>query len=215
MKRIVWMTALVSALTCAAPATTEALPITFEQVRDEFGTGVVVDTQYASEGVTFVNALALTAGISLNEIQTPPRSGDTAVMDAEGFVTILLDGPFHAVEGFFTYYEAIELSAYDASGTLLGSVASAFSANFAYDPGWGVGGDPGSSPNERLAFVSHDVAIARIVIAGNADGSSFVMDDFNAWTPASTVPEPGSLLALAATWACLLRARSSRRSLGN
>jgi hypothetical protein len=48
------------ALLCT-PASGAALPIDFESVEDVIGAGVIVDSQFAGEGLTFANATALTS----------------------------------------------------------------------------------------------------------------------------------------------------------
>lgn len=183
----------------AVPATGAAAPIDFEDVKDEFGVGVVVDSQYAASGVVFTGAIALTAGISLNEIELPPHSGTTAVVDENGEVGATFTVPVNRVEAFFTYYVPLTLQAFDASGTLLGQTVSAFSSNIGTDPTTGIGGDPGSSANERLVLQTAGL-IARIVVIGGPLGGSFAMDDFDA--RAVSVPEPSivTLVAIAVLW---------------
>jgi hypothetical protein len=195
---------VVSVALLGTPAVSQALPLDFESVEDLFGTGVVVDNQFAGDGVVFANTIALTAGLSLNELDFPPRSGVTAVSDFGGAMRIDFTSAFYGVEAFFTYYVPITMQAFDPSGALLGQITSAFSSNLA--PG-GLGGDPGSSPNERLALQTSS-AIAYLLIAGDPLGGSFVMDDFDAQStpPTTSAPEPstslllGGGLALAAAW---------------
>jgi hypothetical protein len=66
-----------------------ALTIDFESLSDS----EIVTTQYAGVGVTFSNATALTAGISLNEFDFPPNSGVNVVYDEGGPMTISFDIP--------------------------------------------------------------------------------------------------------------------------
>jgi hypothetical protein len=201
--------AIVTAALLGSSTPAAALPIDFEAVEDVFGTGVVVDAQFAADGVTFSNALALTAGISLNEFDFPPRSGQTAVSDFGGALAIDFSTPFYGVEAFFTYFAPLTMQAFDASGALIGQTNSLFASNLAF------GGDLGATPNERLAF-SSSVAIARVVITGDPFGGSFLMDDFNAIrTPPSTaVPEPHTLtlLALGVGAAAVRRRRGNTNS---
>ena len=170
----------------SAQRTAQALPITFEGLSDLDG----VTNQFAGMGVVFSNATALidgSVGGSLNEIDFPPRSGVTVVIDDGGAMMLVFTTPFTAVSGFFTYNTQLILQAFsDSAGTnLIGSVTSAFADNT------GTGGNQGSSPNEILALSGIGL-IRSIKITGDPGGSSFVLDDFNG----APIPEPASLLLL-------------------
>lgn len=160
---------------------TEALTISFETLLDS----EVVTTQYAGLGVTFTNATALTAGISLNEFEFPPHSGSNVVFDDGGPMNLTFSTPMLSVGAYFTYLAPLTLTFYDNLNNLKGTVNSAFSSNLA------LSGDPGSNPNEFLSF-AWAAGISSIVITGDPGGTSFVMDDLTA-TP---VPEPVTLLLL-------------------
>jgi hypothetical protein len=108
------------------------------------------------------------------------------------------------VWGYFTYNTTITLSAFDSSDSLLAQATSAFGSNLV-----GGDGDPGSTPNEFLQ-VATSLAIAKLVIEGDPLGSTFALDDLSARFQPPVVPEPGTLLLLAAG-AGLLRYRRSRR----
>ena len=116
---------LVPTVSAAAPVT-----INFDTLSDS----EIILTQYP--GLTFSNAIALTAGISLNELEFPPHSGSVVASDNAGPLRIDFAQPVDDVSGYFTYGEALTLGAFDASSALIGSVASAFSNNEA------VSGDP-------------------------------------------------------------------------
>jgi hypothetical protein len=163
-----------------------------------------VTTQFS--GLTFANTTALTAGISLNELDFPPRSGTNVVFDDGGAITIAFSAAQTDVGGYFTYVAPLTLTAFDADGGLLGSVASAFASNFV------SAGDPGSHPNELLSFASI-LGIRSVRIEGAADGGSFTLDDltFNAAPAATPVPEPSTLslvsVVLTAGFGVWLRSR--------
>lgn len=189
-------TILAVALALFIPIKSWATTINFDNLTDS----TAVTNQYSSQGATFLNATVLTSGISLNEYDFPPHSGNNVVFDDGGPITITFSSPMSQVGGYFTYSEPLTLTAYDNSGATLGSVNSAWSSNMAY-PG---DGDPGSSPNELLQL-SFSNEISSLVVSGDPAGYSFTMDDFTftSNSPAAPVPEPGSLalcLGLLGTW---------------
>lgn len=156
-------------------------------------------------GLSFSHATVIKAGISLNEAEFPTRSGDGAVFDDGGAMSISFAAPVFSVGGYFTYVSGLSLSAYDSASNFLGTVTSTFLANTV--------STPGSSQNEALSFDSVSGAIARVVITGDPSGGSFVMDDLTV-DNGNTVPEPQSLLlALALLGAgCLPRGWMRQRS---
>jgi hypothetical protein len=182
----------------ALPTQLLASPITidFENVAD----GESITTQYA--GVTFSNAIGLTAGVSLNELEFPPHSGTTVAGDSGGPMRIDFAQPVNDIGGYFTYAAPLVLQAFDASGTVLGSLSSLFSSNLA------LSGDPGSSPNDFLQLAVSNVSY--VTFAGLSSGGSFALDDVT-YTPGglSPVPEPGTLLLVLTGGLGLIRSRRS------
>jgi len=177
----------------AAASRVDAATIDFETLGD----GVVLTTQFA--GLTFANTMALTAGISLNEFEFPPRSGTNVVFDNGGAISIAFDAPQTSIGGYVTYLTPVTLTAFGTSDDILGSQTSAFSSNLA------LSGSAGSSPNEfmTVAFAS---GIGRVTIQGDFAGGSFVLDDLTFQPAAMAVAEPSSLalvvsgLAAALMW---------------
>jgi hypothetical protein len=163
----------------ASVQSTPAITLDFENLSD----GDAVTSQFAAQGVTFSNATVLSAGISLNEFESPPKSGSNVVSDDGGPITVSFTVPVLSFGAFFTYAVPITLSAFDAGANLLASITSAFSSNLA------LSGDPGSLPNESLQIAGVG-SITSITITGDQLGSSFVADDVQ-FNP---VPEPGTLL---------------------
>lgn len=159
-------------LSSPLPATT----IDFEGFPDS----TILTNQYP--GLSFNNAIILTAGISLNEFEFPPHSGVNVASDNNGPMTIDFSSPVSSVGGYFTYAEPLTLVAYNSSDQEVGSTASAFSSNMA------LSGDPGSSPNEFLSIT--EPGIASLVITGDPNGGSFALDDL---TYTSSVPEPDTI----------------------
>jgi hypothetical protein len=75
----------------------EATVISFEGLSDS----ATLTNQFA--GLTFTNAIILTAGISLNEFDFPPHSGVNVAADLGGAMTITFAAPQQSVGGYFTY----------------------------------------------------------------------------------------------------------------
>lgn len=111
-------------------------------------------------GVDLSNAVAMVAGQSLNELDFPPRSGTTVVIDTGGPIAIDFAVPVVSVGAWFTYVTGLTLTAFDAAFNVLGTDLSQFGANGA------TAGDPGSTPNEWLGFVS-STDIRRVTISGS------------------------------------------------
>lgn len=162
-------------LLAAGPA--RAAVITFDGLADS----TVVGSAYP--GVTFSNATALTAGISLNEFEFPPRSGDLVAVDDGGPMRIDFASPLASVGGYFTYLAPLTLRAYSVTDALLGTASSSFTANLL------LSGDFGSLPNEFLGVATG--GIAYVVVTGNTAGGSFTLDDLT--YEARSVPEPAVL----------------------
>ncbi|WP_281560541.1 S8 family serine peptidase [Thalassomonas sp. RHCl1] len=179
------MTRLIRAIFAAIMLTTSALataiPITFDTLSDL----EAVTTQYP--GLTFSGATVLTAGISLNEFEFPPVSGDNVVFDQFGLIEVLFDTPVFSVSGLFTYSVGLSAAAFDLSNSLLDTDTSSFFNNMA------LSGEAGSSPNELLSL-SSALGISRVIFEGDPFGGSFTLDQFD-FTPLDTsVPEPSVLL---------------------
>jgi hypothetical protein len=201
-----WMGTIV--LFTSVAATAAPMVIDFETLAD----GASVTTQFSvADGVTFTNATAITARLSLNEFEFPPVSGTKVVFDTGGPIEITFADLMARVAGYFTYLMPLEFAAYNDNGARLDFAGSHYSSNLGVipdDPS--SGGAPGSSPNEFLQLTSV-AGIRRVVIAGNSDGGSFTLDDltFERTAPVNGVPEPGTLLLLAAGLVGLARRRGA------
>ena len=182
---------------CASPTV-----INFDGLND----GDSVTTQFA--GVTFSNAAVLTAGISLNELEFPPHSGNNVVFDSGGPMTIDFADPILSFGGYFTYAEPLSLDAFDPGNNLVDTANSAFGSNMA------LSGDPGSSPNEFIE-VTFASGISSVTITGDPAGGSFVLDDATI-TPiggSASVPEPVTSVPLAVAAIALAALFRHRRGL--
>ncbi|HVP55372.1 MAG TPA: hypothetical protein VMU45_10285 [Candidatus Eisenbacteria bacterium] len=168
--------------------------ITFEGYPD----GTVLTTQYP--GLTFANAMIITAGISLNEFEFPPHSGVNVAFDDGGPMTITFAAPLLSFGGYFTYAQPLTIDAFNLTGTLLTSATSAFSNNEA------LSDDPGSSPNEFLEVTSSG-GISTITLIADPNGSSFTVDDVPI---TAVVPEPAAITLLVSGCFALLTDRTRR-----
>src|SRR3989442_147691 len=101
------MSLLVVLLVLGLPGILPADPIVidFEGLPD----GTILGNQYS--GVSFSNAIILTAGISLNEFELPPFSGSNVASDNGGALSISFASPVTTFAGYFTYLTSLTLLA--------------------------------------------------------------------------------------------------------
>jgi hypothetical protein len=157
--------------------------LNFETFPD--GTPILDSTPVTTQfpGLTFSNTIILTAGISLNEFEFPPRSGSNVASDNGGPITITFAAPVQSFSGYFTYGHSLTLQAFGSTNNLVASAVSRFSINEA------LSGATGSQPNELLQ-VSFSGGISKVTITGDPAGTSFTLDDMNAGNLPSSVPSP-------------------------
>jgi len=146
------------------PLLAQNAPLTFEGLLDS----TVLTNQYA--GVTFSNAIILTAGNSLDEFEAPPHAGTNVASDNTGPMTIGFASPVRSFSGYFTYGVPLSIQAFGSSNNPVGAAASAYPDNEA------ISGISGSHANELLQVASA-AGIYKVVIAGSAQGASFTVDD--------------------------------------
>lgn len=179
---------------CCSVRPALATTIDFETLPDSSDVG---NFYGASAGVDFQSAISLTAGISLNEIDYPPHSGSVVVSDNVANngdpMVLTFHDPAGSLSAYFAYSSQLTFSAFDSSGTLLGSFTTA------------TGSHLGSDEQITVPYSG----ISKLNIAGGVAGS-FIMDDLNfAFDAASQsgkgVPETGSTLLLSLlSAACLI-----------
>lgn len=188
---------LIAALLLCATASAVADPITlnFESLKDN----TKVTTQFA--GLTFTNATALTAGVTLNELEFPPKSGSNVVFNDGGAMTITFTAPLLSFEAYFTYDSRLTITAFDDKGNQIGSLSSQFLNNLA------LSGGAGSKPNELLSL-SSVAGITKIVISTTG---SFVLDDLKYNAQAAPVPEPTTLALMLGGGAFLLGSKRRKK----
>jgi len=158
----------------------QAFPILLDF--EGFSDADLLTTQYDYLGVTFENALVLTAGVSLNELDFPPHSGANVVFDNGGAVLLSFLDPIVDFAGYFTYTSPLSMTAFDADGNVVATILSTYSSNYA---------SSGNAPNEYLSL-SLGTPASRIQLLGALAGGSFTADDLT-FSTAPNVPEPSSL----------------------
>ena len=174
-----------------APRAHALNPVDFEGLPD----GTPLTTQVV--GATFSNAVVLSSGISLNAFEFPPHAGVSVASDDSGAMQIMFDTAVVELSAFFTYAVPLTLTGFDAGGQSVAVASSLFSNNLA------LSGEVGSSANERISLAAA-TGILRLVIAGDAFGASFVIDDL----AATAVPEPATYaLLLGGLWLLAAAAR--------
>lgn len=184
-RSIAHLCGVLSTLFATAAANAATTVIDFDLLLD----GDVLTNQIA--GITFANATVLSAGVSLNDVEFPPRSSANVVLDAGGQMVIDFASPVNSVGGYFTYLTQLNLSAYGAGLNLLASDSSDFLTNLA------LSGEAGSSPNEFIGVSAPSALITRIIVSGSAAGDSFVLDDLTYEVrERRALPEPDPLLLL-------------------
>ncbi|MDX2186015.1 MAG: hypothetical protein SFV32_03710 [Opitutaceae bacterium] len=189
-------TILLSSLAVFTAAGASAGTIDFESIPDLEN----VTTQYSSKGITFGNATALTAGISLNEFDFPPRSGTNVIVDSGGPLVGSFDAPVEFVEAFLTYTLPVTFSVFDVKGNLLASLISQYTDNL----------QTGSNPSNEKFYLASNVGIGSFSFAGGAFGNSFALDDLRfEEKDKQSVPEGASFWTLLAVPAVLLLKRRS------
>lgn len=180
-------------LSAPAAATASTIFIDFEAFTEG-------DTPSAA-GVTFSNAFVLTSGDiggSLNSSDFPPKSDFNVAFDAPaGPMTLEFSTPVVSFSAFFTYTTTLALTAFNGA-SIVDTDTSSTSANFT---------SSGNTPNELISLTSAG-GIDRIVILGDLNGGSFVVDDITLETAAVVAPEPATLWLLGMGAAAVVRRRA-------
>jgi hypothetical protein len=166
--------------------------------------GTAVGSTYA--GVTFTNAMVLTAGITLNDADFPPHSGSNVALDAGGPMQITFDTAISDFSAYFTYGVPLVITGFDSLGNPVATANSMFSGNFT---------SSGNPPNELLSL-TYAQGIASLLLTGDPGGNSFVVDDISytaagSIPPPPTVPEPPGMLLMGSAMLAFLLLRASGR----
>ena len=121
----------------------------------------LVANQFAGSGVTFENVFASVAGISLNEIDFPPSSGQTVVSGfSDSLAIIHLAPPMPQVSLNITAANVAMVSAFDENGGLLEIVEVA----------------PNLGGTINVAFISSQL-IGRVEVVGQIGARFLTIDD--------------------------------------
>ena len=163
---------------------------------DNLADSAAVTSQFL--GLTFSNTTALTAGISLNELDFPPLSGNNVVTDDSGPISIVFASPVDSVGGYFTHTTPVTLQVFNTANTQLGSTSTLYSGNLI---------SSGNPPNEFLTL-AFSGSIKTVKITGDPAGFSFTLDNLTYSTPPSaSVPESSSVTLFFSGLACLILCR--------
>jgi hypothetical protein len=197
MRSLFAATTLIAVTLWASPA--QAIPVTYDF--DGFANDEIVTSLLAPEGVTLTvtGGQVLTAGLSLNDFEFPPRSGPNVLFDLGPGIGIGFSSAVNSLSGFFTYVAPVTINAF-LGATSVGSVSSAFLENTVSS----------GTPNELISFTGFGL-FDRVEIVGDPFGGSFTLDDLTVDVPqqTSSVPEPGTLGLVALGAAALLRRRKT------
>lgn len=150
----------------------QATLITFEGLTDNLSLSNEIP------GLTFNGATVQTAGISLNEFDFPPKSGDNVTIAFTNLLEITFADMMDTVSGYFTYADSLTFSIYDTNGGLLASSQSAGVSNL--------------GSNELITLSSQGIALLRI-----NSNSNFTLDDLSYSNASVPVPEPSTILLFA------------------
>ena len=129
-------------------------------------------------GLTFNGATVLTAGLSLNEFDFPPTSGENVAAALTSLLEVTFTDLMDTVSGYFTYAEPLTFSIYDTNGGLLASIQSAVASNL--------------GSNELITLSGQGIALLRI-----NSNSNFTLDDLSYSKASVPAPEPATILLLA------------------
>lgn len=186
MKLPVCLSLCLLLLPCLSSATT----LNFEDLADQ----AVVTNQYAAQGVTFSNALALKSGLSLNDFDFPPHSGLSVISDnGNGPLQIFFSTPETLVSLWITYNSGLTVKYFDSVGTLQGVFAP-----------------PGAMNTPTGAQFSIPFSgVSRLDIVPGS-GFSVTIDDLS-FVAVNAVPEPAtaSLLSLGMLALCYRRSKTA------
>lgn len=131
-------------------------------------------------GVDIEGLVALSAGLSLNEFQFPPRSGSIAATNESSEVIFVFGPRIFSFSAYFSYVEPFQLFAYGVNGENLGIFPSAKNSHFA---------DGDSLVNfihEEIKIFAEE-PISKIIISSDST-YSYVVDDVT-FSHVTQVPE--------------------------
>jgi hypothetical protein len=177
-KRLLFLAVVLSfsSLAYAGPLTNT---INFEQ----YGSFTEITNQYASQGVTFVNAMELVAP-DLDTLDYPPHSGSGVITNDSGDFDYLAD-PITVtfapgatdITGWYSDPNGMTVTAYDQSNDVLATFL----------------GGATNEANAEFSITSDVTGISYIVISDDLGSTDYVTVDDLSYT---LTPEPGSFVLL-------------------
>ena len=177
-------TCIVAASVLAAANLSYALSVSVTTISfDGLPDKIAVGDTYASSGIHFAHGIALTAGVSLNEIQFPPHSGTGVLADDGSTIVVTFDSAASAISAYFAHLNQLTFTAFDAGGGLLGTYSSPLSSF------------TGGTEQLSLGFSG----VSELDISTQTPGT-YMLDDlsFQTGSTPSGVPDSGSTLRLLA-----------------
>jgi hypothetical protein len=150
---------------------------------EQYSAFTQITDQYASQGVTFVNAMQLVAP-NYDSIDYPPHSGSGVITNDSGNFDFLAD-PITVsfapgatdITGWYSDPNGMSVNAYDVNNNLLATFL----------------GDATNQANAEFSITSALTGISYIVISDDSGNADYVTVDDLSYT---LTPEPSSILLL-------------------
>ena len=109
------------------PITGNAIVIDFEGGTD----GDAITNQYSSDGLSVSGAIFAVAGLSLNDLEAPPKSGTVVALSSADDVSFDFSTLQSSFSAYFTYSDALSVWAYDSTNSIVAAWNSPFVSNLA------------------------------------------------------------------------------------
>jgi hypothetical protein len=180
------MSALFVWLVGLSPGSSSGAMVNFEAFGDSFTLTNEVP------GLSVAGGTILTAGISLNEFDFPPRSGSNVLGALSGVLLLSFSGDPDQVSAYFTFAEMLHVTAFGAGGAVLADFDSLVASNL--------------GSQSLIEVLAPDIELLQLTTTGF---SAFTLDDL-VFVSAGTVPEPSSIFLAVVALLLLLLSRLRR-----